>query len=100
MFVYTIWDIIGIAIIGIIIIIAFIIAFVKTIIEIIKPIGKKNCYECKHYDLCDVCSAGDGCWYRCKKHDRKDDCVSHNVKTHYEKCKDFEKEGEIKNEKN
>ena len=26
----------------------------------IKKIGKKNCYECKNYQLYDVCSCGDG----------------------------------------
>lgn len=84
----SIWDIIIFGIIGIIIIISII----SLIAEEIKKIGKKNCYNCKYYKLDNVASCGDGCWYRCTKHNRKDDCVSTNQTEHYEKCDDYSKE--------
>lgn len=55
--------------------------------EEIKKIGKKNCYECKNYQLYDVCSCGDGCRYQCIKNNRIDSVVSMNCNEHYEKCK-------------
>lgn len=90
MFVYTIWDILILGIIGIIVIGVVIYATIKTICDI----GKKNCYECKYYKLYDVASCGDGCWYKCTKCDRKDNCVSMNERVHLERCKDFK---EVKN---
>lgn len=88
MVVVTIWDVLIIGIIGLIIIWCFISAIVDTI----KNVGKKNCYECKYYKLDDVASCGDCCWYRCTKHKRKDNGVSMNEKYHFEKCKDFKPE--------
>lgn len=90
MFVYTIWDILILGIIGIIVIGSIIYATIKTICDI----GKKNCYECKYYKLNDVASCGDCCWYKCAKHNRKDNGVSMNEKVHLERCKDFK---EVKN---
>ena len=84
----SIWDIIIFGIIGIVIIFSVI----SSIVQEIKKIGKKNCYECKHYKLDNVASCGDCCWYRCTKHNRKDDGVSMNETEHYERCKDFLKE--------
>jgi hypothetical protein len=90
MFVYTIWDILILGIIGIIVIGSIIYATIKNICDI----GKKNCYECKYYKLDDVASCGDCCWYKCSKHNRKDNGVSMNERVHLERCKDFE---EVKN---
>ena len=74
---------------------AIINTIITTIIEEIKKIGKKNCYKCKYYELNGVASCGDCCWYRCTKHNRKDDGVSMNETEHYERCKDFiEEKGE------
>ena len=87
MFVYTIWDILELGIIGIIVIGIIIYAIIKTICDI----GKKNCYECKYYELDDVASCGDCCWYRCTKYDRKDNGVSMNERVHLERCKDFKR---------
>lgn len=90
MIVVTIWDILLLGIIGIIIIYCVI----SGVVEGIKNIGAKNCYECKHYKLDNVASCGDCCWYRCTKHNRKDKGVSMNENVHYEKCEDFiEKKG-------
>lgn len=87
----SIWDIIIFGIIGIVIIFSVIFSIVQEI----KKIGKKNCYECKHYKLDNVASCGDCCWYRCIKHNRKDNGVSMNEEEHYERCKDFlKKSGE------
>ena len=83
MIVINLTDIIIISIILLIIAIYII----KIIIEEIKKIGKKNCYECKNYQLYDVCSYGDGCRYRCVKNNRIDDIVSMNCDEHFEKCK-------------
>lgn len=88
MIVIDLSDIIAIFIILLIIIISII----MVIIETIKQIGKKKCYECKNYELYDVCSCGDGCRYKCIKKNRIDDVVSMNCKVHYEKCKESEKE--------
>lgn len=88
MIVVTIGDIIFFGIIGITILLAIIFG----IIEEIKKIGKKNCYKCKFYKLDDVASCGDCCWYRCTKHNRKDNGVSMNENEHYEKCNDFKEE--------
>lgn len=88
MIVITIEDIIFFGIIGAVIIFSIISAIVKEI----KKIGKKNCYECKYYELDGVASCGDCCWHRCTKHNRKDDGVSMNEEEHYERCKDFIKE--------
>ena len=90
MIVVTIWDIIIFVIIGI----AILLSIITAITEETKKIGKKNCYECKHYKLHDVASCGDGCWYKCTKHNRKDSCVSMNETEHYEKCKFFTNKGE------
>ena len=51
----SIWDIIGFGIIGI----AIIFFIISLIVQEIKKIGKKNCYECKHYKLDNVASCGD-----------------------------------------
>lgn len=88
MFVYTIWDVLIIGILGICIIVGVIYATIKTICDI----GKKNCYDCKYYKLDDVASCGDCCWYRCTKHDRKDNGTSINTRTHLERCKDFKED--------
>ena len=85
MIVVSIGEIIVIGIIGLVIVVSII----SGIVEEIKKIGKKNCYECKYYELDDVASCGDCCWYRCSKHNRKDDGVSMNETEHYERCKDF-----------
>lgn len=81
----SIRDIITFVVIGL----AIIISIITTIIEEIKKNRKKNCYECKYYKLDDVASCGDCCWYRCTKHNRKDNGVSMNEEEHYERCKDF-----------
>lgn len=52
---------------------------------------KKNCYECKHYDLYDVAGAGDMCWYKCDLKEDRDTGTSMNTKCKYVKCKNFEK---------
>lgn len=85
MIVYTIWDILILGIIGIIVIGCIIYTIIKSICDI----GKKNCYECKYYKLDDVASCGDCCWYRCTKHNRKDNGVSMNERVHLERCKDY-----------
>ena len=84
-------NLIDIIIISIILLIIAI-SIIKIIIEEIKKIGKKNCYDCKHYKLDNVASCGDCCWYRCTKHNRKDNGVSMNETEHFERCKDFLKE--------
>lgn len=82
-------NLIDIIIISIILLIIAI-SIIKIIIEKIKKIGKKNCYECKNYQLYDVCSCGDGCRYQCIKNNRIDSVVSMNCNEHYEKCKRFD----------
>lgn len=78
-------------IIGIVVLILFIIlSIVYFIVQEIKKIGKKNCYECKYYKLDNVASCGDCCWYRCTKYNRKDDGTSMNTREHYEKCNCFD----------
>ena len=91
----TLGDIVGIIILGIVIIFGIFYILVNEI----KKIGKKNCYKCKYYELYNVASCGDGCWYKCIKYDRKDNCVSMNETEHYEKCKYYkeEKNNEISN---
>jgi hypothetical protein len=50
---------------------------------------KKNCSECKYYELFDVSSSGGGCRYKCHKHNRID---RHSMNGHckYIKCNEFE----------
>ena len=91
----TLGDLIGIVFLILIIGATIIYSIIRVIYTELKKIGKKNCYKCKYYDLADVAGAGDCCWYRCKKHNRKDNGVSMNEREHYEKCKDFK---ENKNE--
>ena len=79
--------IISIIILIIVIIVIIVISITTIIIEEIKKIGKKNCYDCKNYQLYDVCSCGDGCRYKCIKNNRIDSIVSLNCNVHYEKCK-------------
>jgi len=55
----------------------------------LDSIFKKNCYKCKHYNLFDVASVGDGCRYKCSKFDRIDHSGM-NTRVHYEKCNEFE----------
>lgn len=81
-------DIIAFGLIIGFVIIGLIYAVIKTILDI----GKKNCYDCKHYKLDGVAGCGDCCWYRCMKHNRKDEGTSMNTRAHLERCKDFEKE--------
>lgn len=78
-------DIIFLVILAAIIVISIIYTIIRTILDI----GKKNCYECKYYKLDDVASCGDCCWYRCIKHNRKDNATSMNTREHLERCKDF-----------
>lgn len=86
----TLGDIIGLGIL-----ILFILGtIIYAIIQEIKKIGKKNCYDCKYYKLDGVASCGDCCWYICTKNNRKDGGTSMNTREHYEKCKDFKSEVE------
>ena len=50
---------------------------------------KKNCFDCKHYNLFDVASCGNSCRYKCTLKDRYD---YHNMnnKHKFVKCKEFE----------
>ena len=50
---------------------------------------KKNCYNCKHYELFDVASVGDCCRYKCTIKD-KYDRHSMNGRSNFVKCEDFE----------
>lgn len=52
---------------------------------------KKDCYKCKHYDLYDVASAGDLCWYKCDLKNERDIGTSMNTRCRYVRCKNFEK---------
>ena len=91
MFIYTIWDIIIFGVLGLIISVGIIYIIIKSILDI----GKKNCYECKHYTLDNVAGCGDCCFYKCKLYNRKDDGVSFNETTHLERCKAFEEKERI-----
>ena len=91
MFIYTIWDIIIFGVLGLIISVGIIYITIKLILDI----GKKNCYECKHYELDNVAGCGDCCFYRCKLYNRKDKGVSLNESTHLERCKEFEEKERI-----
>lgn len=94
--VVTIWDLFIFGIIAL----SILIAIISSIIKEIKKIGKKNCYKCKFYKLNNVASCGDGCWFICTKHNRKDDCVSMNESEHYERCNDYIEEVNKQNENN
>lgn len=50
---------------------------------------KKNCFDCKYYELFDVASVGDCCRYKCTL---KDECNRHsmNDRTNFVKCEEFE----------
>ena len=86
----TLGDIIGLGIL-----VLFIAGgIIYTIIKEIKKIGKKNCYNCKYYELYDVTSVGGYCRMQCKKHNRIDNNVEIMEDEHYEKCKDFKSEVE------
>ena len=88
MLVFTIWDILIIAMV-----VVFLFGLiVKAIIDEIRKIGKKNCYDCKHYDLYDVTSVGGYCRMQCTKCKRIDPTVEFGENEHYVKCKDFEEE--------
>jgi len=80
-------------IIGIVILVLFVVGgIIYTIIQEIKKIGKKNCYNCKYYKLYDVTSVGGYCRMQCTKHNRIDKTVDMNDNEHYEKCKEFKSE--------
>lgn len=52
---------------------------------------RQDCYKCKYYDLHNVASAGDMCWYKCELKGRVDS-HSFNDRANYIKCKEFELE--------
>lgn len=85
----TAGDLVGIVFLLLILVLLIVGSIIHVIVDTFRKIGKKNCYECKYYVLDDVAGAGDCCWYRCKKHNRRDNGVSMNTREHYEKCKDF-----------
>lgn len=57
--------------------------------RIVESKFRQNCYECKHYQLFDVASCGNGCRYKCGLKGRYD---NHNINNgiHFVKCKEFE----------
>lgn len=74
----------------IIIVIIFIIWLLCIIVSSFLNIFKKNCYECKHYELYNVASVGDMCWYKCNLKDEKDAGTSMNTRCRYVRCKNYE----------
>ncbi len=78
------------------IILAIVITLIVLIPQIVCKISnkfKKNCFNCKHYKLSNVASAGDTCWYRCSK-TQKENMHSMNDKEHFEKCSEYKEEGD------
>lgn len=93
MIVVTIGDIVGI-ILSILIIVSIAIYLIK---EKIEERNKVNCFECKNYELDDVASFGDRCWYRCnKKNTRQGHSMNDNKFLVF--CEEFERENKGKKE--
>lgn len=80
----------------IIIILAIILLIVAVIYELLRrlynKLFRKNCFKCKHWDLCDVASMGNGCKYHCKKTGFRSEMIDMNLNEYYKKCNEFEKE--------
>lgn len=93
--VFTLGDWIGLGLLALVIVGVAIYAIIAGVTELYNRKVKKNCYECKHWDLCNVASCGDGCEYRCKVRDdvstykRFHRMVSLNLHKFYTKCDKF-----------
>ena len=78
----------------IVLIVGILIIVVVGIVELAKTIRnrlfRKNCFKCKHWDLCDVASMGNGCKYRCKKTGFRSGMIDMNLNKYYKKCNEFE----------
>lgn len=80
----------------IIITVLFVLWIIVTVVSSLLNLFKKDCYKCKHYDLYDVASAGDLCWYKCDLKEERDVGTSMNTKCKYVRCKNFENKEDTK----
>lgn len=93
MIVITINNIISFILLGLLILgitIYMIYAFIRGMLD---RKFKKNCYECKYWQLNDVSGSGGIAWYKCKNNCFKDEVrQDFNDNYYYVKCDKFEKE--------
>lgn len=67
--------------------------FIQWLIDLYHKYFRKNCFECKHWDLYDVASFGNGVRYKCSKTGYKNPCmIDCNLREYWMKCDEFEKE--------
>lgn len=85
--VFTLNDWIAVVLAGIVILIV-ICSGLKSLYD---RVFKKNCFDCKYWDLYNVASYGDGCDYKCSKTGHQTPhMISSNCRTYFRKCKNFE----------
>ena len=62
--------------IPLVMILGFILFVITSLVkEKIDSMLKKNCYDCKHYILYDVDKYGDGCTFKCKEFESKNNNI-------------------------